>query len=423
MNDMEARIARLERMLEISRELTSTVALGPLLRKIVDLAAELTDSEGASILLRNRRTGELRFRITSGAPLADIPVPIEGSIAGTVLLSGDPMIVQDAQADPRHYKGIGDQIGSEIKSVLAVPLLIKDVCIGVLEAVDKCEGQEFTQEDVDTLMALAAQAAVAIDNARLVEALRDAYERLGQLDRLKSDFIAIASHELRTPLSLILLYAAVLRDELGDEAGTQVDGVLRSAMHLRSLIEAMVNLRYLETGEMDLVSARFDLRTEVQKACEDHNNLAETGGIELMADLPDDEVPIWADREKVRVMLDNLISNAIRFTPAGGRVQVTARSQGNEVELAVADTGVGMSPEELERIFDRFYQVEDHMTRRHGGMGLGLSIIKGLVELHGGRVWAESVQGRGSRFVIVLPTALEKVPWLDRNGMGGDGSG
>ncbi len=409
MNDTEVRMRQLERILEISRELTSTVALGPLLMKIVAMAAELTDSEGASILLQDAHTGELRFctALEAGDPsgrLVDIPVPIEGSIAGTVLTSGKPLIVHDAQADPRHYGEVGQQIGLKTRSLLAVPMQIKEHCIGVLEAVNKRDDQEFSQEDVDTLMDLAAQAAVAIENARLVGALRKAYERLGELDKLKSDFIAIASHELRTPLSLILLYAAVLREELGETAGTQLEAVLRAAMRLQHIIETMLNLRYLETGQMDLGATRFDLRAEVQEACEEYKALAETGGLVLGADLPDEEIPIYADREKVRVVLDNLISNAVKFTHVGGRVRVAVRRRGEDVEISVADTGVGIPPQDLEGIFDRFYQVEDHMIRRHGGMGLGLSIVKGLVELHGGRVWAESIPGRGSRFVVVLPS-------------------
>ncbi len=406
MSDTEERVRRLERILEISRELTSTVALKPLLRKIVVMAAELTGSEKGSILLRDVRSGELRFCTASGAQsqeLENVPVPVEGSIAGTVLRSGQPLIVQDARSDPRHYKGVGERIGSETESLLAVPLQIKERCIGVLEAVNKQDGDGFSEEDVDTLMTLAAQAAVAIENARLVEALRQAYERLGELDKMKSDFIAIASHELRTPLSLILLYAAVLRDQLQDAAGTQLDAVLRAAMRLQHIIETMLNLRYLETGQIDLAPTRFDLRAEVQDACDDYAALAESGGLSLVANLPGEEVPVYADREKVRVVLDNLISNAVKFTPADGRVRISLCRRGEEVEVAVADTGVGIPPQDLERIFDRFYQVEDHMTRQRGGMGLGLSIVKGLVELHGGRVWAESVPGRGSRFVVVLP--------------------
>lgn len=407
MSGAEAQVERLERILEISRELASTVAQEPLLKKIVDTAAELTDSEGASILLWDSRTGELRFQtaVAQSGQLAEIPVPIEGSIAGAVLTSGKPLVVPDVRADPRYYREVGQQIGMEIGSLLAVPLQIQDRRIGVLEAVNKRGGGEFSQEDVETLMALAAQAAVAIENARLVGALQQAYERLGQLDRLKSQFIAIASHELRTPLSLILLYAAMLQQQLGDAAETQLDAVQRAAMRLKNIIDTMLNLRYLETGRMDLAATHFDLRDEVGAACEDYEALAGTGDLVLEADLPDEAVGIYADREKLRVVLDNLISNAVKFTPTGGRVWVTVCERGDEVELAVADSGVGIPPEELERVFERFYQIESHLTRRHGGMGLGLSIVKELVELHGGRVWAESDPDRGSRFVVVLPVS------------------
>jgi signal transduction histidine kinase len=407
----ENRLPQLERILEISRELTSTVSLEPLLHKIVQVAAELTTSEETSILLLNTRTGELRFRAASGdttGQLRDIPVPVDDSIAGAVLLSGEPAIISDTLSEPRHYKVVGQRIGLETHSLLAVPLQIKERRIGVLEAINKHGGGQFSREDVETLTTLAAQAAVAIENARLVGDLRRAYERLGELDRLKSDFIAIASHELRTPLGLILLYAAMLRDQVDAVEGQQLDAVLRAAMRLRHIIETMLNLRYLETGEMQMVLESFDLRTEVQDACEDYEAIAESGGRTLATDLPDKNVAILADREKIRVVLDNLISNAVKFTPPGGQVQVALSPQGDQVEIAVTDTGIGIPPEELDRIFDRFYQVEDHMTRHHGGMGLGLSIVKGLVKLHGGRVLAESVPGRGSRFVVCLPMAASK---------------
>ena len=409
MTSEESRAQRLERILEISRELTSTVALEPLLHKIVEMAGQLTDSEVASILLLDARTGELRFRAATGDPagqLRDVPVPVEGSVAGDVLTSGEPAIISDVHTDPRHYGQVGKVVGRETHSMLAVPLSIKDRCIGVLEAINKHGAGEFDHDDVETLAALSAQAAVAIENARLVGALQEAYDRLGELDRLKSDFIAIASHELRTPLSLILLYAALLREQVGEAAEPQLDMVLRASTRLKSTIETMLNLRYLETGEMELTPTRFDLRATVREACEDYEDIAGTGGLVLMTSLPADEVLIEADKEKVRVMLDNLISNAIKFTPAGGRVQVTLCCQADEVEVTVADSGIGIRPEDVEQVFDRFYQAEDHMTRQHGGMGLGLSIVKGLVELHSGRVRAESVPGRGSRFVLVLPVSV-----------------
>jgi signal transduction histidine kinase len=294
-------------------------------------------------------------------------------------------------------------MGMEIRSLLAVPLQIKEHRIGVLEAINKCDDQEFSRQDVDMLVTLAAQAAAAIENARLVGALQRAYERLGELDKLKSDFISIASHELRTPLHLILLYAEMLREDLGEGAREQVDPVLRAATRLKQLIETMLNLRYLETGQMELAPTRFDLRAEVQAACKDYKVLADTKGLVISPDVPDEQVSIYADKEKVRVVLDNLVSNAVQFTPAGGQVRVKVGRRGQDIEMSVIDTGIGISSQDLDRIFERFYQVDDHMTRKQGGMGLGLSIVKELAELHGGRVWVESVPGRGSRFVVVLP--------------------
>ncbi|MBN1954733.1 MAG: GAF domain-containing sensor histidine kinase [Anaerolineae bacterium] len=406
MTSAEKRVQRLERMLAVSRDLTSTVRLAPLLRKIVATAAELTESLDASILLWDVRTGELRFQATAGdeeGKLAAIPVPVEGSIAGTVLTSGQPIIVTDARRDPRHYDEVGQQIGREINSLVAVPMQIKDRCIGVLEAVNKMGSQGFTDEDVETLMTLGAHAAVAIDNARLVAELQDAYKRLGELDHLKSDFIAIASHELRTPLGLILGYASLLRDHVGEKAGSQLDVVLRSALRLKHLIETMLNLRYLETGELELCCSRFDLRHEVQQACDSYRALVEAHCLNLEVDVPDAPLLVWGDEQKIRVVLDNLISNAVRFTPEGGHVWVSAVKRRHQVEVAVVDDGVGIPKDSLRRVFERFEQVEDHMTRRHGGMGLGLAIVKGLVELHGGRVWVDSAPDQGSRFVFVLP--------------------
>ena len=405
MDDLERKVQRLEQMLAVSRELSSTTALEPLLRKIVTTAAELTDSGGASILTWDARSGELRFRAASSDPegqLADIPVPVDGSIAGAVLTSGEPIIVLDTRSDPRHYDEVGEQIDLEVRSLVAVPMQIKERRIGVLEAINKCGGQ-FTTEDVETLMTLGAHAAVAIENARLVGQLRAAYERLGQLDRLKSDFIAIASHELRTPLGLILGYAALLQERLGEEASAQLDVILRAALRLKHLIETMLNLRYLETGELELVCESFDICAEIEEACAAYRSLAEASKLSLIVDLPKGGLPVWADQNKIRVVLDNLLSNAVKFTPEGGHIWVSAVKRKGYVEVAVADDGIGIPADALERVFERFEQVEAHMTRRYGGMGLGLAIVKGLVEQHGGRVWVQSETGKGSRFAFTLP--------------------
>ncbi len=402
---MKDQVRALERLLDVTRELTATVDLGPLLTKIVAVAAELTESEGASILLLDKQTGELRFRAAHGSSassLADIPVPVEGSIAGTVLNSGNPVVVSDPRKDPRHYEQVGEQIDMDIRSLAAVPMHFKDQNIGVLEAVNKQEGV-FTEQDIDMLLTLGSQAAVAVENARLVEELRQAYARLGELDRLKSDFIAIASHELRTPLGLILGYATLLRDQVGEAASHQMDVVVRAALRVKHIIETMLNLRYLETGELTLVCVPFDLCAEIRSACNAYRTLVESQGLTLSLHLPPHPLQICADRDKVRTILDNLLSNAVKFTPQGGHIWVLASGQQHTVKVTIADDGIGIPPEALGRIFERFEQVEHHMTRRHGGMGLGLSIVRGLVELHGGRIWAESEPEKGSHFTFILP--------------------
>ncbi len=401
----EKRLRQLERILEVNLELVSTVDLSPLLERIVSIAAELTESEGASILLLDERSGDLRFCASADKELApklgEIPVPVRGSIAGVVLQERRPLIVANAAEDHRHFREVGAQVGFQTRSLLAVPLHARGRCIGVLEAVNKRNPTGFTQEDVEILNTLAAQATVAIENARLVEALRAAYRKLGELDRLKSDFIAVASHELRTPLSLILGYASLLQER---SAGMrEVEVVLRAATRLKHIIETMLNLRYLETGEMVLSWEVFDLREEIIQSCELYRSLAEAGQLSLECSLPANPLFVRADREKIRLVLDNLLSNAVKFTPEGGRVEVRAVQRPDTAELIVRDTGIGIPQHALERIFERFYQTEAPMTRRHGGMGLGLSIVREVVERHGGRVWVESTPGQGSRFVVRLP--------------------
>lgn len=406
MKDLEKRVRQLERILAVNVELVSNPQQSSLLTKIAQTAAELTESESASILLLDERTGDLRFCAAAttevASLLSEIPVPVTHSIAGTVLQERQPMVVHNAQADPRHFREVGQAIGFETRSLLAVPLQVQERCIGVLEAVNKRYGP-FTDEDREILTILAAQAAVAIENARLLEELQKAHRKLQELDRLKSDFITIASHELRTPLSLILGYASLLQEQ--QPGSRELEGVLRAAVRLQHIIETMVNLRYLETGELPFRYEEFNLCDEVAQACQIHAALAEASGLTLDAVIPEEPIRIRADREKIRLVLDNLLSNAIKFTPSGGRVRVKVEERYGNAEITVTDTGVGIPQEALEHIFERFYQVESPMTRRRGGLGLGLSIVREIVEKHGGRVWAESILGRGSRFTVRLPLA------------------
>ncbi len=398
---------RLQRILEISQILTSTYNLDELLQIILASATELTKTETASIMLLDENGTELRFAATTSNDrdkLMALRVPVESSLAGTILLSGEPMVFDNVQQDPRHFAGVDKQIAFESRSILGVPLLVRDRPVGVLEALNKLDSSPFSEEDGQVLMTLAAQAAVAIENARLITALQKAYEQLNRVDQIKSDFIAIASHELRTPLGLILGYAAMLKEDLKNpDTAQQLDMVMSSALRLRDLIDDMVNVQHIEEGKAKLVLSEFSLQEVVQRVVEAVNELYTAKEQELLVNLPPQTLSVIADRDKIMLVLNNLLTNAIKFTEARGRIMVTAEQKNGEVQVHVADTGIGIPAREVNRIFDRFYQVEPHLTRTHGGLGLGLAIAKGMIELHGGKIWVESVEGLGSRFSFSVP--------------------
>ncbi len=407
---LERRAAVLARLAEISLALNSTLEQSDLLRLLMDAAAEITDSETASVLLWDPRTRELRFVATTSQQselnLIGQPVPLEGSIAGTILLENRIVQVDDVRGDPRHYSKVGEQFQFYTRSLLGAPMTVQDRAIGVLEVINK-RTLPWTPDDHEYLSVLAAQAAVAIERAQLVAALQQANAELSELDKLKNDFIAIASHELRTPLAVIMGYASFLQDEAEGETGELVAKVLASGMQLRHIIEDLTNLRYLQQKPSELHRERLLLASLVHDAVQDVASLVEAKGHRLTLELPADALEIDGDQIRLVMALTNILHNAVRFTPDGGQITVrAARRASDEAWVTITDNGIGIPPDKLERIFDKFYQVEDHMTRRYGGLGIGLSIARAVVEAHGGRVWADSPGlGQGASFFVALPLA------------------
>jgi signal transduction histidine kinase len=403
--------AVLNRLVQVSLILNSMLDLDRLLQLIMDVAAEITDAGAASIMLMDKNTNQLFFTASTGTDikkLQRIPVPLDGSIAGTIVTENRAIIIDESKSDPRHYSQVDDKIDFQTTSLVGVPMRVREEVIGVLEALNKKPGVDegrFDEEDVRRLTILAAQAAVAIENARLIEALQKALDDLDRLDKLKSDFIAIASHELRTPLGVILGYASFLKDEAEGEVGEHADQVLNSALRMRNLIEDMANLTHVKT-EDDFNAELVTINSIMREAQQDMAELAEAKGQAFIVDVPVEQIEINADRPKLVLALTNVLNNAVKFTPGGGVITLGAESKKGEVWLMVKDTGTGLAASELDRIFDQFYQVEDHMTRRHGGLGLGLAIAKAIVEKHEGRIWVESQGlGRGSTFYLGLPLA------------------
>jgi len=406
--ELERRVAVLSRLVEISVTLNSTLEIKRLLEFIIRVAAEVIDAEAASIMLVDEYTNELRFAAATGADptvLAEIPVPLDASIAGAVFREGRPQIVPDVSRDPRHYCNVAKQVHIEVRSLLGVPIQIRGRMTGVLETLNK-RGGGFSDADVDTLSIVAEHAAVAIHNARLLEKLQKAYADLGELDRMKSAFIAIASHELRTPLHAVVGYAELLSEESEGQLAEYARGALESAERMHRVISELTNLRTLEAGQLPLVRERIDARQLVLDAHGDMQELAAARSQHLILQTCGSPLPVNVDRHRMLVVMMDLVDNALRFTPAGGEIRLRAFLKSGEVWLQVEDNGGGIPAGQEEVIFKPFYQAEPHMTRTHAGLGVGLAIVRETVTLHGGRTWAESRgPGHGSVVTVVLPRA------------------
>ncbi|MEW6715981.1 MAG: GAF domain-containing sensor histidine kinase [Chloroflexota bacterium] len=403
---MRQMVRKLARLVEVSVTINSTLDAEALLDFIIRTAADLLECEAASILLYDERAGELRFAAATGSNpevMAQISVPLEGSIAGNVFSNNRPLVVNDVSTDPRHFGRIGEELRIEPRTLIGVPMRIRERVTGVIEGLNKHSG-EFTEDDVQVLSVIASQAAVAIHNAHLLAELRKAYNDLNQLDKRKRDFLAIASHELRTPLGVIMGYATFLQEEAEGEISEHAARVLNSAMKLRSLVEDMVNLSLLQMGDAEIQRKPVPVQKMMLAAYDEIIPAAEAKSQCITIHMPESPQMVWADEEKITLAFANLLSNAVRFTSNSGRIAFCAESKPHGVCVMVEDNGIGIPEEELENIFKDFYQVEHHLTRRYSGLGLGLAISRVVVELHGGRIWAESPGvNKGSTFYILLP--------------------
>jgi signal transduction histidine kinase len=408
LRDLEGRHQQLLRLVELSVTLNSTLDLDALLQLITATATELLDCEAASILLYDEKNPRLYFAAATGsdpAKLAEIPVPMEGSIAGTIFRTNQPMIQNNVEQDPRHYSNVSDHIKFQIRTLLGVPMPIKDRVVGVLEAINKRDGV-FDERDVAVLSVTAAHAAIAINNARLLRQTQQALEKVKETNSIKSHFLALASHELRTPLGIIIGYATFLQEEAKGELSDHADQVLNGASQMRSILDQMNNLTLLQADEMEMRPQKVSIQDILNSACEEIMYSVARRNMALTYAFGDDPIYIDVDQEKTTLAFVNLLNNAIRFSPEGGQIVIGAVQQGDKVMAWVQDNGIGIPVDKLQKVFEEFYQIEPPNTRHYGGLGIGLTIAKGLFEVQGGKLWAESEGlGKGSTFKVLLPTA------------------
>ncbi len=407
------RIDHLERLLEVVRGLTTASDLESFLQTIIAEASEMTESELASILEYDPEAKELRFLSTiwfDRDVLRPMGVPLEGSVAGEVFRKGQPLIIQDPKADQRHFKVIDRVTKHETHSLAAVPIIVRGEVIGVLEALNKRDDAHYTEEDLTILATLAALAAQAMRNVHLERKVRVARIELAELERLKTDFIAITSHELRTPLGLILGHATFLRELAGKEYESQLDTIIKNATRLKEIVENLSDVDNVQTGSARVRSNRVSMSKIAEDVILTFQDEAKSKNITLVKEWRDLPYLIEADGVKINIALSNLVKNALQFTNSGGFVRINVDEDSGYIKVIVKDDGIGIPVRDLPKVFERFFQVEEHLTRRHGGMGLGLAVAKSMVELHGGRIWVESEEGKGSTFTFLLPVEGAEKP-------------
>jgi signal transduction histidine kinase len=344
-------------------------------------------------------------------------------VLGRTAITLEPVQVPDI-AMPGAYEGRLREIliDSGIRAILAVPMVREGRLIGCL-GVTRDRPGAFPAETIELLRTFATQSALAIQNARLFHEIEDKGRQLEAASRHKSEFLANMSHELRTPLNAILGFSEVLAErmfgEVNEKQAEYLQDILSSGRHLLSLINDILDLSKVEAGRLELELGRFHLPAALdnalslvrERATRHGITLTQSGAVVVVGD-------IVADERKVKQILLNLLSNAVKFTPEGGRVDLTATVADDVITIAVSDTGIGIAPEDQATIFEEFRQVGRDDARKQEGTGLGLTLAKKFVELHGGRIWVDSQVGKGSTFTFTLPVRPDGRSASDQGGGG-----
>jgi signal transduction histidine kinase len=422
--ELEARTADLTRSVEqltalgeVGRAVSSTLDVETVLSTIVSRASQLASADGCSIFEYDEGTEQFELRATHNddtafvEALRAVPLRKGEGLMGRAAEMREPIQIPDITQPGAYQSSVRDTlIRFGYRALLAVPLLREDQIIGSLSFNRKAPG-EFPPEVVDVLKTFATQSALAIQNARLFREIADKSAQLEAASRHKSEFLTNMSHELRTPLNAIIGFSEVLTErmfgELNDKQAEYLKDIHASGTHLLSLINDILDLSKIEAGRMDLERSDFDLPNAIENALILVRERANRRGITLGSTIDERLRVIGGDERKVKQVLLNLLSNALKFTPEGGRIDVGARLHDHVAEVSVADSGIGIAPADQDAVFEEFRQV-GAADKKAEGTGLGLALSRKFIELHGGRIWVESQVGVGSTFTFTLPVRREE---------------
>jgi PAS domain S-box-containing protein len=406
----QATIAR--QLTEIGIAVAASLDQSTVVQKVTDVATALTHAEFGAFFYNviDAKSGEsYRLYTLSGVAkeaFANFPQPRSTPIFAPTFHGDGIVRLDDVTQDPRYghnppYQGMPPN-HLPVRSYLALPVKAPsgEVLGGLFFG--HSQPRMFTEQHEQLAAGIAAWASVALENSRLYSTARDA-------DRLKDEFLAVLSHELRTPLNAILGYSRLLRGGIlsGDKAARGLETLERNASMLTQIVEDVLDISRIVTGKIRLDVQPVDLPLVVHNAIATVQPAADAKGVRLQTIIDPHVGPVSGDPDRLQQVLWNLLSNAVKFTPKKGRVQVRVESVNSHIEINVSDTGIGIAPEFLPHVFERFRQADATLTRHTSGLGLGLSIVRHIVEMHGGTVYAESDgEGRGATFRVRLPLMI-----------------
>lgn len=409
--ELSAALDQLRALVGVGQAINSTLQLQAVLETVLGHACRLADAGGGAIYTFDETTEEFSLAATHGmsANLIDTIQATQlrlrdDSPVGRSALQRSVVEIPDLAAEP-DYQLRNALLDADVRALLAVPLLRDDRIVGTL-MVRRRQPGKFRKDIVDLMQPFASQSALAIQNARLFREIEEKSRQLEAASQHKSQFLANMSHELRTPLNAILGYTELMRDGLYGALPTKIEEVLervqRNGKHLLDLINDVLDLSKIEAGQLVLRMDEYSMKNVLQTVVSAMESLASAKNLPLKVDLSEDMPIGQGDERRIVQALLNLVGNAIKFTDEG-EVRIAARAVNGAFAIAVADTGPGIPFTEQGQIFHEFHQVDASSTRRKGGTGLGLAIAKRIVELHGGRIWVESQEGKGSTFRFELP--------------------
>jgi signal transduction histidine kinase len=423
---LQRKITETTALYEIGQEISAQVSLEPTLDLIVKRARSLLKSDTSMLALREDERDEFVIRAQTGegsATLTGTRIRQGQGLGGRVVASGEPLLVGDYIGEYADSPFLQIIKQTSMKSFVAVPLKSENEVIGVLYVMSAIP-HKFQDENVQLLSALATQATISINNAKLyqqvrqhaeqletriaerTQELRQLNQQLEQASRHKSEFLANMSHELRTPMNAIIGFTKLVmrrsKEQLPQKQYENLQKSLSSAEHLLNLINQILDLSKIEAGRLEVYPGRFRLETVIEESIRTVEPMIKPEHVELSSNVAGDLPELYSDRDKLKQIVLNLLSNAVKFTERG-QIRLTAKGEREWIAIDVSDTGPGIPRDKFNFIFEEFRQADGGATRQHGGTGLGLSISRHLARLLGGDIFVDSIVGQGSTFTIRVP--------------------